>query len=338
MVYDVIALLQPKIRSTKNPMATFSASNSATAIYMDLVPQFGGSIIPTSTQITVLSGSQRQNYFGTFSYGSGNDVFGTLTSTEYTNASTGMNYSLSDLSYDAYTASKYVLGGSARLLAIDLLSGNDTITGTKYSDRLMGYSGNDVIRVTGTTGDTIDGGTGRDTVIFDYAKAGATISKTPFIISVGPGSPGTPPSLLSNIERIKFSDSALAFDIDGNAGQTYRLYQAALNRTPDLGGIGFQMNALDVGFSIQQIAQDFINSPEFQSKYGANLSNEDFVTQLYLNVLHRAPDSNGYSYQVNALNTGLSRAQLLVNFSESPENYSATLVGIQNGIEYLPYV
>ena len=37
-----------------------------------------------------------------------------------------------------------------------------------------------------------------------------------------------------NVERLDFSDAHLAFDVDGNAGQIYRLYKAAFARTPDL--------------------------------------------------------------------------------------------------------
>jgi hypothetical protein len=39
--------------------------------------------------------------------------------------------------------------------------------------------------------------------------------------------------------------------------------------------------------------------------------------------------------QVHALDTGFTRSQLLINFSESIENYNAALVGIRKGIEYI---
>jgi hypothetical protein len=68
---------------------------------------------------------------------------------------------------------------------------------------------------------------------------------------------------LYDVERIKFADVAKAYDTDGNAGQAYRLYQAAFNRTPDQGGLGFQMKALDDGLTLTQVAQNFINSLNF---------------------------------------------------------------------------
>ena len=67
----------------------------------------------------------------------------------------------------------------------------------------------------------------------------------------------------------------------GNAEEVARLYQAALGRAPDVGGLDgwtAQLNAHALG--IDQVALGFINSAEFSSKYGA-LDNADFVTQLY---------------------------------------------------------
>lgn len=42
-----------------------------------------------------------------------------------------------------------------------------------------------------------------------------------------------------NPPLIKFVDTWVSFDINGPAGQVYRIYQAAFNRKPDLPGLGF---------------------------------------------------------------------------------------------------
>lgn len=112
--------------------------------------------------------------------------------------------------------------------------------------------------------------------------------------------------------------------------QAYRLYQAAFNRTPDFGGVAFWTNILDKGLSsLDAVAQGFLQSPEFQSTYG-NLDTLHYVDQLYMNVLHRLPDSGGESFWVSNLNAAaLTRAQTLAQFSESPEN-QANLVGVLN--------
>jgi hypothetical protein len=95
---------------------------------------------------------------------------------------------------------------------------------------------------------------------------------------------------------------------------------------------------LDGGAALLTVAEQFLLSAEFQSKYGANPSNEDFIDLLYLNVLNRLPDQSGYDFWIDAFDRGLSRAGALVEFSESAEN-QANLIGVlQQGIEYLPVV
>jgi len=95
------------------------------------------------------------------------------------------------------------------------------------------------------------------------------------------------------------------------------------------------MNALDSGWSLVSIAQNFIDSPEFARTYGS-LDDRAFVTRLYANVLHRQPDSGGLEFHINNLAGGMSRAQTLVGFSESPENQAALIGVIQGGMEYVP--
>ena len=49
------------------------------------------------------------------------------------------------------------------------------------------------------------------------------------------------------------------------------------------------------------------------------LNNEDFVTRVYSNVLSRAPDGAGAAYWRQQLNAGMSRGQMLLEFSEGAE-------------------
>lgn len=50
---------------------------------------------------------------------------------------------------------------------------------------------------------------------------------------------------LDSVERIRFTDKVIALDIDGNAGEAYRLYKAAFDRTPDKEGLGSWIGQLD---------------------------------------------------------------------------------------------
>lgn len=146
----------------------------------------------------------------------------------------------------------------------------------------------------------------------------------------------------TSADRVRFADTAIAFDLNGTAGQAYRLYQAAFKRIPDLPGLGVQMNGMDVsGLSLFQISQNFIDSAEFAATYG-NLNSTQFVTLLYANVLNRAPDPDGLAFHVSFLDgtrqdgRTLTRAQVLVGFSESQENKDLVINAIRNGIEYTP--
>ena len=141
-------------------------------------------------------------------------------------------------------------------------------------------------------------------------------------------------STMVNVEYLRFDDQTVAIGVGAgqNAGETYRLYQAALNRTPDQGGLINWIGQLDSGASIVSVANAFINSAEFVKSYGNNLSNSALVNALYANVLHRAPDASGAAFWLAALQNSASRAEVLVNFSESAENISNVAALIAKGI------
>jgi hypothetical protein len=117
---------------------------------------------------------------------------------------------------------------------------------------------------------------------------------------------------------------------DKNDAEAYRLFQAALNRAPDQGGQSFWSTTLANGATPSQVAQSFINSAEFQQKFGA-LSAGDFVSALYQNVLHRAGDPGGQQFWTNALQQGASEASVLVGFSDGLENRVQTAGATHDG-------
>jgi acylphosphatase len=141
---------------------------------------------------------------------------------------------------------------------------------------------------------------------------------------------------LVNFERVQFADKLIAVDINGNAGQAYRLYKAALDRTPDPNGLAGWIKYMDDGSALTSMAQQFIDSQEFRAKYGA-LDNTGFVNQLYVNVLARKGEAAGVEGWVNGLANGLTRAQVLAGFSESSENQANVIGQIKNGIPYVEW-
>ena len=106
---------------------------------------------------------------------------------------------------------------------------------------------------------------------------------------------------------------------DPVAAQVFRLYQAALDRAPDLAGhLGWTARLL-AGTPLLSAITGFVGSAEFQRTYGAT-GNADFVTLLYNNVLDRAPDAGGLAGWTARLDSGgMSRAQVVLGFSESLE-------------------
>ncbi len=139
--------------------------------------------------------------------------------------------------------------------------------------------------------------------------------------------------------KLYFDDLTIALDKAGVAAQAFRLYQAAFDRVPDSSGLGFHISVMEgAGISLTQVAQGFVDSAEFKSRYGS-LDNAAFLTQLYQNILHRAPDPAGLAYWLALLDgKALSRGQALVGFADSPENVLLVAPAIENGIAYIPYI
>jgi hypothetical protein len=247
----------------------------------------------------------------------------------------------------AQSFANYQLSGNLTTLTVTG-DGSDTLTGIEtlqFSDRTISLSSytklqagtvnNDVLTV-GGSGELLVGGAGTDVAVFGGNRANYTVlaSGTEFVVTNSGGS-----DLLSGVERLRFADgSGVALDIGGAAGQTYRMYQAAFNRTPDLGGVGFWLNQLDHGLSLTSMAQFFLDSPENVKTYGS-LDDTAFVTQMYANVLHRTPDAQGLQFYLDGFAAhAFSRAQVLQGFSESAENQVAVIGSITNGVEYTPVV
>lgn len=219
------------------------------------------------------------------------------------------------------------LTGAAPVAGIGNAKANH-LTGNGAANLLSGAGGDDVI----------DGGAGIDTALYSGSRAAYTIAAQAQGRSVTDTTGKDGHDTLLNVERLQFADSAVAYDIDGAAGKAYRVYQAAFDRIPDQGGLGFWLHYMDQGMTLNQVAAGFMASPEFTSLYGAAPSDTDFVTRLYGNVLHRAPEPQGFDFWMNAMHNGTTRAEVLAFFSESPENQAQVIGAITNGIIYTPFL
>ena len=100
-------------------------------------------------------------------------------------------------------------------------------------------------------------------------------------------------------------------------GRILRLYQAVFLRTPGDNALEFWTDSLRTQ-RLTGIANFFTESPEFGSRYGS-LSDRQFVTLIYRNVLGRTPSTSEVDFWAGQLFAGASRGEVLVGFSESLE-------------------
>jgi hypothetical protein len=85
------------------------------------------------------------------------------------------------------------------------------------------------------------------------------------------------------------------------------------------------------------IAHAFLGSDEFKGMYGAAPAAASFVSSLYNNVLHRAPEQSGYDWWLNVVNGGHDRGDVLLGFASSAENKANVNPTMKNGFDYIPY-
>jgi len=263
--------------------------------------------------------------------------------TPYANSENGLSLGgillkWADLGFLPSTTGNDVITGTVASDTLSGLVGDDLIYGYAGTDNIYGGQGDDTISG-GQRNDTIDGGAGLDYAIFAGSSGQYSIklgSNT--TISDTQSSRDGADSLI-NVERLIFAYTHIALDLGGIAGQAYRIYEAVLGRAPDLAGLGYWIKDMDSGVSLTAIAQGFIASPEFQSKYGANPSYETYINLLYNNILDRNPDPDGLNYWVSNMRNGVDTpAAVLASFSEGFENTANVAPDIANGIYYTAWI
>ncbi len=129
---------------------------------------------------------------------------------------------------------------------------------------------------------------------------------------------GTGIDSLQSIERLQFSGGTAPFsenilDLDqfnglielqsGQIDSVIELYIAYFGRAPDAFGLYFWGNAFADGVTLSEMATLFIDQDETRALYPESLTNADFVTSVYNNVLGRVPDQIGFDFWISILNS-----------------------------------
>jgi hypothetical protein len=248
-------------------------------------------------------------------------VSGTITQIDVFAKSGEALWGYSGFSIDLNKMTASLTSSSPSSVFVAILGGDDRIVGGVLNDGLNGFGGNDTL-IGGPGNDTIDGGVGWNTAVYAGNKADYTWQAgdngTTLLTDNVAGRDGT--DILSNIELLQFKDG-VKFLLTGDNASVARLYGAAFARAPDVAGLQWQLDkGLHAGLTLLQLANNFEFSAEFIQRYGSNQTDEDYVFQLYHNVLGRDPDPAGYQWQLDHVKAGLARDQLLLNFAESAEN------------------
>jgi hypothetical protein len=291
--------------------------------------------IPTGGMDSLVQGSNLASFHGTAEAGTEILLVNYLTQAEMASTVVAANGGW-DIKTNALPNGNY----SVSVVAID--AADNATSGAQRID----FTINSQLNTTGDAGantftpgagsNAIDGQGGLDVAVYAAPRSNFQILKQVMGYSVQDMA-GSGTDTLVNVERVQFSDKWLALDVDGEAGQVYRIYQAAFDRTPDAGGFAYWLDAMDKGMSLDQVADLFMQSKEAADLYtAADPSDAYFVTQLYHHVLHREPDAAGLAWWMEDVHK-LTRAQVLETFSESPENQAQVIGTIKNGIEYTPW-
>ncbi|MGJ8561883.1 MAG: DUF4214 domain-containing protein [Litorimonas sp.] len=194
--------------------------------------------------------------------------------------------------------------------------GAELIIGGSQDDILLGAGGNDTLG--GESGnDTIDGGSGTDTALYSGNQSSYTLTlSTSGTTLTDRSTTGNGTDQISNVEFLNFDTNIFddGFNLGIFGGPTslsetqfesfIELYIAYFNRAPDAIGLNFWGTAFANGTSLEATASLFIDQDETRATYPSSLSNADFATEVYANVLDRVADQVGYDFWVGVLDDG----------------------------------
>lgn len=219
----------------------------------------------------------------------------------------------------------------------DNLYGNDIgnyIVGNDGDDNLYGLEGNDSING-GSGNDSIDGGVGVDIAEFNSKKSSNYISFDKSNIIIKNLENNNDIDTLKNIERLKFIDTSMAFDLDSNAGVAAKVMGAVIGKASIKNPIdfGYWLEQTDTGLSYADIGQKALDKAGLKT-------NDQIVSTLWKNVVGFTASEVDKAPFIKMLVDGIKPGDLVVLAADTTFNTAnINLVGLaQTGIEYIPVV
>ena len=238
---------------------------------------------------------------------------------------------------------KYELITSPGQITVNFGTQIENLVGSRFSDVLTGNDLNNTL-IGDKGSDVIDGGAGVDTVVFDFDRIDATLDQiieykskdgNVEIVSAWRIISGQHTDTIRNIERLKFKDSNVALDINGNAGKIVKLLSALLGADEAMNKayIGIGLTSLDSGMSFESLMKAGL---EFV--LGSNPDSENVVNLFYENLVGSvAPESIVKKYselidlgELTPTDLGIAVAEHNITAS------NINLVGlVETGVEYI---
>jgi Ca2+-binding RTX toxin-like protein len=217
---------------------------------------------------------------------------------------------------------------------VKLGDGPDSIIGNDANNLIVAAGGSDVL--TGNGGDDrIEGGAGRDIATYRGPRDSYKVSSSgqEWLIEDKVGLDGR--DSLTGVERLLFQSSALALDIDGDAGKLALFIGAVFGKgaVSDQRLVGIGLRELDAGTSDNTLMEAAITG-----KVGASPSYRQVVDLLYGNIVGGIPSNEDAKYFVELLETGIYSIGSLGVWAASTDlnRVNVDLVGLtQTGLAYL---
>jgi serralysin len=225
---------------------------------------------------------------------------------------------------DIWGARAQMLPDTAQLVQGEAYS--EWFVGNDESNRVIGMGGDDVF----------DASAGGDTWVLRSVAADYELvidgAQTTVSDRVA-GRDGV--DTLTDVERIEFANGTILADraVTEQSAAISRLYQTLLLRLPDEDGLRYWIDRGAQGDGPELLAAGFLNSEEFASSFGGDLSTAGYVDLLYRNGLDREADSGGFEFWNQRIDQfGYSQAEVAVDFVWSSESALVMADTTQNGL------
>jgi hypothetical protein len=244
-------------------------------------------------------------------------------------------------------------------------NGNDTVRSIEPGqDYIDGGPGDDFLIV--GSGDTVSGGLGNDYIstpltVGDDALSGPDAAATATVVydtgidkakitfdapagfagrwsvsDVDGSSFGTDeirgnPALVFADREWSSTDVISFLDLqESDITRLVELYIAHFDRAPDALGLHFWGARLQEGMTLHDISAEFYASPESALSRPDGMTNAEYITDIYQNVLGRAPDAGGLAFWERILDSEvMSVSSFVVEFLQGVRNLPENPTGEQ---------